>query len=132
MSGSLSCDDVRALAPELALGLVTGQERAQVLAHLQACPRCRDEVARLAEVHDRLRDLVPPVGPPPGFEQRVLDRLGHAPAAVRRDRRSPGPAGRGRRLVAAAVLAAGLVAALCFARPRHLAPRKPDVEPARS
>ena len=35
-------------------------------------------------------------------------------------------------LLPAAVLAAGLVAALCFARPRHLAPRKPDVEPARN
>ena len=30
--------------------------------------------------------------------------------------------------VPALVLAMGLVAALCFARPRHLAPRKPDVE----
>ena len=35
-------------------------------------------------------------------------------------------------LLPAAVLAAGLVAALCFARPRHLAPRKPDVEAARN
>jgi hypothetical protein len=35
-------------------------------------------------------------------------------------------------LLPAAVLAAGLVAALCFARPRHLALRKPDVEPARN
>jgi len=35
-------------------------------------------------------------------------------------------------LLPAAVLAAGLVAALCFARPRHLAPRRPDVEPARN
>jgi hypothetical protein len=32
-------------------------------------------------------------------------------------------------LLPALVLAVGLVAALCFARPRHLAPRKPDVEP---
>ena len=35
-------------------------------------------------------------------------------------------------LLPAAVLAVGLVAALCFATPRHLAPRKPDVEAARS
>jgi len=35
-------------------------------------------------------------------------------------------------LLPAAVLAAGLVAALCFARPRHLAPRRADVEPARN
>ena len=33
-------------------------------------------------------------------------------------------------LLPAVVLAAGLVAALCFARPRHLAARKPDVEAA--
>jgi hypothetical protein len=33
-------------------------------------------------------------------------------------------------LLPALVLTVGLVAALCFARPRHLAPRKPDVEAA--
>jgi hypothetical protein len=35
-------------------------------------------------------------------------------------------------LLPAVVLAVGLVAALCFARPRHLVARKPDVEPARN
>ena len=35
-------------------------------------------------------------------------------------------------LLPAAVLVAGLVAALCFATPRHLMARRPDVEAARS
>jgi hypothetical protein len=70
------CLRCRELAPELALGLLDGHERAEALAHLERCPPCSDDVARLAELHDRLRALVPPVEPPAGFEERVLHRIG--------------------------------------------------------
>ncbi|MCE0766902.1 hypothetical protein LWC35_28935 [Pseudonocardia kujensis] len=90
------CTRCREQAPELALGLLGGHERAEALAHLERCPPCRDEVARLAALHDRLRALVPPVGPPAGFEERVLRRIG----PVRPRRRLPGWS----RVAAAAVL----------------------------
>ncbi|HEY0813544.1 MAG TPA: zf-HC2 domain-containing protein [Pseudonocardia sp.] len=74
----LRCDTCRELAPELALGLLGGDERAAVLAHLQRCERCRDDVAALTGLHERMRTLVPPVEPPAGFETCVLRRLAHA------------------------------------------------------
>lgn len=74
----LSCDACRELAPELALGLLGGDERAAALAHLQGCGLCRDDVAALTGLHERLRVLVPPVEPPAGFETRVLARLTEA------------------------------------------------------
>ncbi len=74
----LSCDTCRELAPELALGLLGGDERAAALAHLQTCERCRDDVAALTSLHERMRALVPPVEPPAGFETRVLSRLAEA------------------------------------------------------
>ena len=75
-SDSAGCERFRELAPEIALGLVAGHERAAALAHLQNCPACSRHVATLGAVHDRLRGLIPPAEPPVGFEQRVLDRLG--------------------------------------------------------
>jgi hypothetical protein len=74
----LSCDACRELAPELALGLLGGDDRAAALAHLQGCERCRDDVAALSGLHERMRALVPPVEPSAGFETRVLARLADA------------------------------------------------------
>lgn len=106
------CDAVRALAPEVALGALAGTERAAVLAHLAGCDACRDVVADLSRVADRLLLAAPPAEPPPGFESRVLDRLAETGAPVVR-------APRWRRLVALAAavvlvlagMAAGWVAA---------------------
>jgi hypothetical protein len=100
-SDSAECGRFRELAPEIALGLVAGHERAEALAHLQDCPECRHHTARLGAVHDRLRGLIPPAEPPVGFEQRVLDRLG-----VTRPRRAPTA-----RWIRAAAAAAVVVAA---------------------
>jgi anti-sigma factor RsiW len=61
-------------APELALGLLTGAERAEAVAHLHECAAYRAEVARLTDVADALRDLTA-AEPPAGFETRVLARL---------------------------------------------------------
>jgi hypothetical protein len=71
----LPCEDVRELAPELALGLLTGEERAEALAHLEGCDGCRAEVASLAVAADEVLLAAPAVEPPPGFADRVLDRI---------------------------------------------------------
>ena len=81
---SARCDDVRALAPELALGLVSGGERAEALGHIDTCGGCRAVVEELARVADSLLLLAPEMEPPPGFESRVLERL--VPGRARRRR----------------------------------------------
>ena len=84
----LSCADVRDLAPEAALGVISGNERAAVLAHLETCDECRAVVHDLNGVADELLLLAPQAEPSPGFEQRVVEGL-----RPRRRRRWPMVAG---------------------------------------
>jgi hypothetical protein len=96
-----ACEATRDLAPELALGLVTGRERAAAFAHLDGCPACRAHVEGLTSVHDALSALPPAQDPPAGFESRVLARLPR-----------PHPRPRRRRTYAlVAVMAAALLGA---------------------
>lgn len=69
------CDEVRAVAPELALGIVEGEERGLALEHLAECPDCRRRVEELSEVADELLLLAPHAEVPVGFEQRALAPL---------------------------------------------------------
>src|ERR1700730_6841708 len=71
----LTCADVREFAPELALGILGGAERADVVLHVNDCARCQAYVAELTEAADAIPQLVPEAEPPPGFETRVLHRL---------------------------------------------------------
>jgi anti-sigma-K factor RskA len=82
----LACDEVRALAAELALGVLPGRERAAALAHIAGCAGCRDEVDSMAGVADALLLMAPEAEPPAGFESRVLARVAAArpPVAARR------------------------------------------------
>lgn len=91
----LTCSQAQEAAPELALGVLGGAERAEVVFHVDHCARCRAVVAQYAEAADALPLLAPELEPPAGFEARTLARLG---AGRRRSRR--------RLLVAAAVAAA--------------------------
>jgi hypothetical protein len=101
---------MRDLAPEFALGLADGEERAEALRHLSACGDCRRLVERLSEVADELLTLAPVREPPAGFESRVVERL--APAGAPRPRRARRILSRlAPALAAAAVTAAALVAA---------------------
>jgi hypothetical protein len=74
MSPSM-CPEVRELAPELALGIVSGPERAEALQHGSECGPCRALVGELAEAADALPLLAAEAEPPPGFEERVLAAL---------------------------------------------------------
>ncbi|MFI5372466.1 MAG: zf-HC2 domain-containing protein [Candidatus Eisenbacteria bacterium] len=80
----LTCAQVRELAPELALGVLGGAERAETIAHIKGCARCQAYVLELTEAADALALLAPEVEPPAGFESRVLSGI-HADR--RRDRR---------------------------------------------
>jgi hypothetical protein len=61
---------------ELALGTLSGLERSTVLAHVEGCARCRDEVGRLSTTADSVLTLAPEVEPPPGFETRLFEQMG--------------------------------------------------------
>ena len=107
----MTCEELRAVAADVALDDLTGAERAAALTHLAACTECRALVTELATVADSLLLLAPSVEPPSGFESRVLGRLDLA-APGRRRRRWPGVA-----MVAAAALA-GLVIGIALTRDR--------------
>jgi Putative zinc-finger len=80
MSTRDGCQTVRELAPELALGIADGKERAEALAHLASCAACRSYLAGLTDVADDLLALLPSEEPPVGFETSVLTELGIEPS----------------------------------------------------
>lgn len=67
----MSCADVEELAPELALGILPGDQRSQVLAHLDGCAACRRLIKELSDAGDALLSLAPEIEPSPGFARRV-------------------------------------------------------------
>lgn len=101
-----ACALTRERAEELALGILDGAERAEVLRHVNECASCQAFVHELAEVADALPHLAPDVEPPPGFEHRVL-------AAMRGDR---GRTRRRRVLALAATAAAAAILAVAVVR----------------
>lgn len=72
----LGCAQVREFAPELALGVLGGPDRAEVLLHIDRCPACRAHVNELSETADALALLAPEAEPPAGFEKRLLHAMG--------------------------------------------------------
>jgi hypothetical protein len=71
----MRCEQLREVAPDVALGLLTGEERAAALAHLDRCESCRAEVASLAGVVDEVLLVGPEATPPAGFAPGVLTHL---------------------------------------------------------
>jgi hypothetical protein len=94
----VTCAEARDLAPELALGILSGAERAEVILHVNGCARCQANVAEFSEVADALPLLAPEAEPSPGFEDRVL-------AAMRAPKRN-----HRRRWMAAVAVAAAAAA----------------------
>jgi hypothetical protein len=99
----ISCRELADVADELALGVLTGRERALALAHLGRCGACREVIQQRLTVAGELPGLLPASDPLPGFADVVLARIGlTAPRpGSRRGRKSA----RARCLAAAGVLA---------------------------
>jgi len=89
----IDCGELVDMAAELALGVLTGRERAAALAHLDGCPACSEYVRELTVTGEELLGLLPEREPPAGFESRVLDRLGLAVPSQGAER--PGALDRG-------------------------------------
>jgi anti-sigma factor RsiW len=100
------CDTYSDQLTELALGVLTGRERAQALSHVESCRRCADELEQLSRAADTVVQVAPEVEPPMGFEVRLFEKMGVSDARRRRFRPShwiPAAAA-----VAAAAVALGL------------------------
>jgi hypothetical protein len=106
------CEQCRAIAPELALGVASGEERAAALRHLAGCPTCRTDVRELTETAETLLLAARDVEPSAGFEARVVATM--APGERRWSRRTLVLAGAAAVVVALAI--GGLVGWL-VARP---------------
>ena len=107
----MGCAEFADVTAELALGVLTGRERAEALEHLDRCEACRENVCQLTVAGEELLRLLPAAEPPLGFETRVMQRLGLAapvpgPVLAGRERRfgrklGEGQVGRTRRMLAA-------------------------------
>jgi hypothetical protein len=69
-------DEHSELLAELALGILTGRERATTLAHVEQCPRCAEELELLSRAADAVVQVAPEREPPVGFEVRLFERMG--------------------------------------------------------
>ena len=76
MSAEQRCDAFSDDLALLALGTLSGRQRAVVLQHLEGCARCGEEVEQLSLAADALLPLAPEINPPAGFEVRVFERMG--------------------------------------------------------
>jgi hypothetical protein len=74
----MSCGEFADVAAELALGVLTGRERAFAVAHLDQCDSCREYVRQLSLTGEEMLGLLPSREPSEGFESRVMARLGVA------------------------------------------------------
>jgi hypothetical protein len=74
----MNCAEFADVTAEVALGVLTGRERADALAHLDSCGVCAAHVRQLTTAGEQLISLLPPSEPPPAFETRVMARLGLA------------------------------------------------------
>jgi hypothetical protein len=71
-----SCAEISHALPELALGVLTGRDRAAALVHVESCSRCADELEQLARAADAVVRVAPELEPPVGFEVRLFSRMG--------------------------------------------------------
>jgi hypothetical protein len=72
---AISCEQCREIAPELALGITSGDERALALRHLARCADCREDLRSLSDTADQLLLAAPEVEPSAGFDERVIAEL---------------------------------------------------------
>jgi hypothetical protein len=111
------CEEYANELAELALGVLTGRERARVLSHVESCQGCADELELLSRVADTVVQAAPEMEPPLGFEVRLFEKMGVTDVPPRRRRLRPSrwvPAVVG---VAAAALALGLGLSLTSSSP---------------
>jgi hypothetical protein len=91
-----ACERYQDDLAELALGTLTGRDRAQTLSHVESCQRCSEEVEELSRAADELLQVAPEAEAPVGFEVRWLERLHDTRRQARESRPSTSAARRAR------------------------------------
>jgi hypothetical protein len=81
---ALGCAEVREKAPELALDVLSGPERAAALEHVSECAACRSLLAEFTEAVDVVPFLAAEAEPPVGFRDRVVQQMTSPPRRWRR------------------------------------------------
>jgi anti-sigma-K factor RskA len=68
------CEQLAPLYEEYALGVLEGEERAEIEAHLaRACPRCKPGVAEARWIVAQVAQLAPDAAPPAALRAKILD-----------------------------------------------------------
>ncbi len=123
---------------ELALGVLTGRERARALAHVESCARCAEELEHLSRAADAVVQVAPEIEPPMGFEVRLFERMGVSDVRhgrLRRLRPSTWAVGAFAAAAAVVALAVGLSLGLSSSPPpdaeRLAGARRRDGQPGR-
>jgi len=75
MTGDRYFDDCAAYV----LGALDADEAAEMRVHVESCPSCRAEVARLGVVSEALGRAVPALSAPPDLRRRVFDAIAAEP-----------------------------------------------------
>ena len=112
---AMICAELREVAPEVALGVLDGADRAQALAHVASCAACRRYVDELSRTADALLLAGPEAEPPAGFEQATVALLRPKTPRVAR-----------LRVLAAAAALAGIAGSLWAVLGRETAPAGRD------
>ena len=78
----MTCAELADVAAELALGVLTGRERAMAIAHLDRCDECREHVRQLMATGEQLLELFvcAPYATP---VDRLTPTAGHEPVPPR-------------------------------------------------
>src|SRR5262245_14283659 len=112
---AMDCSQLADAAPELALGILPGDERAAAVAHLDECAHCQQLVGTYTVLTDRLLLLAPRAEPPPGFESQVVATMTAGEGSpARTPLRPPHPTAR-RRIPGAVLAVAACIIALLLA-----------------
>jgi len=78
----MHCEQLAPLYEEYALGVLEGEERAELEAHLaRACPKCTPGVAKARWVVAQLTLAAPEAQPPAALKGKIMDAVKSSPAA---------------------------------------------------
>ncbi len=101
----MNCLETRELLPELAVGVLSAEDREEVERHIRWCAGCRKEASELGQAAAAFAFALPPARVPSGLQERVVVRIKRAAGAPGYPRRTRAAAAS---VVAAMVAVAGL------------------------
>lgn len=88
---TVDCPGATTMLDELALDVLPGDRRAELLAHVEECPNCRRLLEQLSETADDLLLAGPAAVPPAGFEDGVMGRIQESQGRARQRAGRRGP-----------------------------------------